>query len=186
MATTAEDLVRLLTQVGQGNRQSFALFYEATSAKLFGVCLQLLKRRDLAEEVLQEVYAKIWAKAADFDAARASPITWVATIARNRCLDELRKKTPVSLDELQETQEFASEEINPLASMENVQDLSALLRCLSQLEEEKKQMILLAYYRGTSREALAQKYAKPVATIKTWLHRSLAQLRTCLTLGASS
>lgn len=184
MANTAEDLVKLLSQVGQGNRQSFAAFYQATSGKMFGICLQLLRRRDLAEEVVQEVYAKIWQKAANFDATRASPITWAATIARNRCLDELRKKTPVSLDELQETQEFAADEINPLASMENSQDLAALMRCLNQLEEEKKQMILLAYYRGTSREALAQKYNKPVATIKTWLHRGLGQLRTCLTGSA--
>ncbi len=181
MANAAEDLSRLLSEIAQGNRQSFAAFYSATSAKIFGVCLSLLKRRDLAEEIVQEVYVKIWGKAADFDASRASPITWIATIARNRCLDELRKKTPVSLDELQETQEFAAEEINPLAGLEHGQDLAALMRCLNTLEEERKQMILLAYYRGLSREALSQKFAKPVATIKTWLHRSLAQLRICLT-----
>ena len=180
MAKTAEELSRLLGEVAQGDRQSFAAFYSATSSKVFGVCLSLLKRRDLAEEIVQEVYLKIWAKAADFDSGRASPITWIATIARNRCLDELRKKSAVSLDELQETQEFAAEEINPLAGLEHGQDLAALMRCLNTLEEEKKQMILLAYYRGLSREALSQKFAKPVATIKTWLHRSLAQLRTCL------
>lgn len=180
MANTAEDLSRLLGEIAQGDRQSFAVFYSATGSKVFGVCLSLLKRRDLAEEIVQEVYVKIWAKAADFDSGRASPITWIATIARNRCLDELRKKSTVSLDELQETQEFAAEEINPLAGIEHGQNLAALMSCLNSLEEEKRQMILLAYYRGFSREALSQKFAKPVATIKTWLHRGLAQLRTCL------
>jgi len=181
MAITAEDLSKLLARTGQGDRQAFAEFYSATSAKLFGVCLTLLRRREVAEDVLQEVYAKIWVKASDFEPGRASPITWAVTIARNRALDELRKKTPASLDEMQETQEFAAEEINPLATMEHGQDMAALMRCLNLLEDEKRQMILLAYYRGLSREALAQKFAKPVATIKTWLHRGLAQLRTCLT-----
>ena len=136
MVMTAEDLSLLLSETARGNRQSFAAFYSATNAKLFGICYNLLKRRDVAEEVLQEVYAKIWAKAGDFDGSRASPITWAATIARNRALDELRKKSTLSLDEMQETQEFAAEDVNPLAGMEHGQDLAALMKCLSSLEDE--------------------------------------------------
>ena len=87
--TSKIELSELLAQVARRDRQAFAAMYAATSAKLFGIIVRILGRRDLAEEVLQEVYVKIWERAGDFDPSRASPITWLATIARNRALDEI-------------------------------------------------------------------------------------------------
>ena len=84
-------LVRLLAEVAARDRAAFAALYNLTSAKLYGVILRISRRRDLADEVMQEVYVKIWERAADFDPARASPIAWMAAIARNRALDELRR-----------------------------------------------------------------------------------------------
>ena len=134
----------------------------------------------MAEEVMQEVYAKIWDRAGDFDVNRASPISWMAAIARNRALDEARKRSPLSLEDMPEGYEPAAESGHPLDGQERSEALRALLGCLASLDKEKREIVLLAYYRGLSREALAQRYNHPVATIKTWLHRSLVQLRACL------
>ena len=101
MAQTAHPIADLLARVARRDAEAFGALYDATSAKLYGIVLRILKRRDLADEVLQEVYVKIWERAGDFDAGRASPITWMATIARNRALDEARKRQPVSIEERQ-------------------------------------------------------------------------------------
>jgi RNA polymerase sigma-70 factor, ECF subfamily len=174
------DLADLLARVARRDRAAFATLYKLTQAKLFGVIARILVRRDIAGEVLQEVYVRIWEKASDYERTKGSPIAWMATIARNRALDEARRVKPVALDDLPEGFEPAAEEVDPLGSRERSEQLAALMKCLAQLDEEKRQIVLLAYYRGASREALSQRYSRPVPTIKTWLHRSLAQLRDCL------
>ena len=178
--TSKIELSELLAQVARRDRQAFAAMYAATSAKLFGIIVRILGRRDLAEEVLQEVYVKIWERAGDFDPSRASPITWLATIARNRALDEVRRKSAVSIEVTPEALEVASEEPDPLAALASSEEFKRLLACMQGLEPERRDMVLLAYYHGTSRDELAARFKAPVATIKTWLHRSLRQLRECL------
>ena len=170
----------LLRQVAAGDTTAFAALYKQTSAKLYGVVARILTRGDAAADVLQEVYVRIWEKAGDFDSAKGSPLAWMATIARNRALDEVRRVRPASLEDQPEGFEPAAEEIDPLATRERSEGLAALVDCLKGLDEEKRAVVLLAYYRGFSREALAKRFGRPVPTIKTWLHRSLAQLRDCL------
>jgi RNA polymerase sigma-70 factor (ECF subfamily) len=178
--TTAAELSGLLARVAGRDRAAFAAVYRATSAKLWGIIVRILPRRDLAEDVLQDVYVRIWERAGSFDPAKASPITWMASIARNRAIDEVRRRRPVSIEEAPEALEVAESGPDPLASAEQSEELRRLKECLEALEPERRDMVLLAYYSGLSRDELAQRYAHPVNTIKTWLHRSLAQLRKCL------
>ncbi len=180
MALTSRELSELMARVAKQDRTAFAEVYRATSAKLYGILLRILRRRELADEMLQEVYIKVWERAGDFDPARASPITWLATIARNRALDEVRRKTPVSLEDAPEVLELPDE--GRLASdwAELAGDVRQLKGCLDGLEPDKAEIIKLAYMSGLSREELAQRYQKPVATIKTWIHRGLRQLKDCL------
>ncbi len=178
--TSAQDLSQLLARTGAKDRAAFAALYRATSSKLYGIVLRILQRRDVADEVLQEVYVKIWNKAVDFDPRVASPIAWMAASARNRALDEVRKKRPDSLEDHPEFLEIASDEESGLDRVMRGEDGQRLTDCLSRLEPEKRDMVVRAYCDGASREELAEKYGQPVNTVKTWLRRSLAQLRTCL------
>ena len=84
---TRSQLAAALARVAGGDRAALRMIYEDTSAKLFGVCLRILKDRSEAEDVLQDVYVTVWRKAATFDPGRASPITWMVAIARNRAID---------------------------------------------------------------------------------------------------
>jgi RNA polymerase sigma-70 factor (ECF subfamily) len=177
---TPADLIALLAAVGQGNRAAFEQLYAATRAKLYGVALRILKRRDLADEVIQETYLKIWASAGSFDPAKASPITWMVTIARNRAIDLVRKRSEASLEDETEAMDVAADIPNPLAARELSEDLSRLMACIGALDADRQKMVLLAYYNGLSREQLAAKFGKPVNTIKTWLRRSLIEIRECL------
>ncbi len=174
------DLADLLRRVAARDEAAFAALYRKTSAKLYGVVARILSRGDAGAEALQEAYVRIWEKAGDFDPAKGSPLGWMATIARNRALDEIRRVRPTSLEDMPEGFEPAASPIDPLASRERSEALAALLDCLGKLDDEKRSAVLLAYYHGASREALARRFGRPVPTIKTWLHRSLAQLRDCL------
>lgn len=178
--TSPADITALLQRLARRDRAAFGPLYDATSAKLLGIILRILKRRDVAEEVLQEVYVKIWERAGDFDPGRASPITWIAAIARNRALDEARRKTPDSLEDHPAYLETASTEEGALDALLRGETGGALRDCLSRLEPERASMIVLAYCEGMSREDLGARYNQPVNTIKTWLRRALLQLRTCL------
>jgi len=100
MPTSKVDLTYAISRVAKGDRSAFEALYAATSAKLFGVAVRILVRRDLAEEVLQEVYLRVWQRAAEYDPALSSPITWLVAIARTRALDEVKRKPMRSLEEL--------------------------------------------------------------------------------------
>jgi len=177
---TPSELVWLLASVTKGDQAAFERLYVATRAKLYGVVLRILRRADLAEEVMQDAYLKIWRSAGDFDPRVASPMTWMVAIARNRAIDLLRKKAETSIEEEPGGLEVAGETPDPLARREITDELKRLLACLGSLDEERRRIVLLAYYNGWSREQLAAKFDKPVNTIKTWLRRSLIELRECL------
>jgi RNA polymerase sigma-70 factor (ECF subfamily) len=176
----AEDITLLLQRISRRDRQAFAGLYRATSAKLYGIVLRILRRRDLADEVLQEVYVRIWERAGDFKPDKASPIAWMAAIARNRALDELRRKTPLSIEDHPEVQDLPSEEENGLAILLRSEEGKRLWECLDRLQPDRRGMVVQAYCDGMSRDELAAAYGQPVNTIKTWLRRSLAQLKGCL------
>jgi RNA polymerase sigma-70 factor, ECF subfamily len=177
---TPSELVWLLASVAKGDQAAFERLYAATRAKLYGVVLRILRRTDLADEVMQDAYLKIWRSAGDFDPHVASPMTWMVAIARNRAIDLVRKKAERSIEEEPAALEVAGETPDPLARRELTDELKRLLACLGDLDEERRRIVLLAYYNGWSREQLATQFGKPVNTIKTWLRRSLIELRGCL------
>jgi len=181
MATPAE-LVGLIAAVAQRDEAAFERLYGATRAKLFGVVLRILHRQDLAEEVIQEAYVRIWNNAAQFDADVSSPITWMASIARNRAIDVVRKRSEASIEEEPAAMEVAGENPDPLARREMSEELKRLLECIGRLEADRQKLVLLAYYNGWSREQLSAKFETPVNTVKTWLRRSLMEIRECLGL----
>ncbi len=174
------DLTDLMRRIASSDEAAFRALYRQTSAKLYGIVFRILPQKDAAAEALQEAYVRIWERAADFDAARGSPLAWMATIARNRALDEVRRVRPASLEDILESFEPAAEPIDPLAARDRSERLAALIACLERLDDDKRAILMLAYYHGASREALAKRFGRPVPTIKTWLHRGLAQLRDCL------
>jgi RNA polymerase sigma-70 factor (ECF subfamily) len=166
MLTPAE-LVWLIAAVAKGDEAAFERLYAATRAKLYGVVLRILRRQDLAEEVIQETYVKIWNSAGQFNPGLSSPITWMASIARNRAIDLVRKRTESSIEEEPAAMEVAADSPDPLARREMTEELKR---------------VLLAYYNGWSREQLAAKFEAPVNTVKTWLRRSMMDIRECLGL----
>src|SRR3982074_383243 len=170
MLTPAE-LVWLIAAVATGDEAAFERLYAATRANLFGVVLRILRREDLAEEVIQEAYIKIWNRAGQFNPGRSSPITWMASIARNRAIDVVRKRTELSIEEEPTAIEGAAERPDPRTRREMTEELKRLLECVGRLEPDRQKLVLLAYYNGWSREQLAAKFEPPRNIGKTLLRR---------------
>jgi RNA polymerase sigma-70 factor, ECF subfamily len=179
LAGLAEDLADAVELVAKGDRNAFNTVYAATSAKLFGAIVRIVGHRDIAEDVLQEVYVRLWQQASMYDRSRGSAITWLTSIARNRALDEAKRRTMRSIEDLPGVTEIAGDD-DPARNQESGEDRGRLLACLDRLEPERKRIVLLAYHYGMTREEIARDIGRPVATVKTWLRRSLALLRDCL------
>lgn len=180
MTVSRQQLDLLLAGVARGDEAAFAELYQATSAKLYAIALRILRNREVAEDVVQDSYFKVWERARDYKPEIASPITWMAAIVRNRALDEVRRRAVRPAADVSELDEIASDDEHPVEAIGRREDLARLTRCLEGLEPEKRQMVRLAYLDGLSRDALAKRFDRPEGTIKTWLHRSLAQLKGCL------
>src|SRR5437588_5920169 len=146
-------LVAALARVAGGDRAALRQIYQDTSAKLFGVCLRILNDRSEAEDVLQEVYVTVWRKAATFDPGRASPITWMVAIARNRAIDRLRA---TAISRRTEPIEAADKVSDPApAAVERVelaQQHQRLAGCLEELEQRHSAAIRAAFLDGSTYE----------------------------------
>ena len=169
-----------LHRVGRGDTAALKEVYERTSAKLFGVCLRILVSETEAEDVLQEVYITVWRKAGSFDSARASPITWLSALARNRAIDRLRSIRSRGRETDVADLELTDPGVSAEASMVQDQDLARLEHCLSELEPAHAQAVRTAFFGGLTYEALAQGLGMPLGTVKGWIRRSLFRLRACL------
>jgi RNA polymerase sigma-70 factor (ECF subfamily) len=169
-----------MPRIASGDRAALRELYDATSAKLFGVCLRILSDRDESEDVLQEVYLTIWRRADRFEAGRAGVMTWISTIARNRAIDRLRARGPLAYAEPVEELEIADGSTPADILLETAQASGALNRCMGELDERTEKVIRTAFFEGVTYEALAHRMETPLGTVKSWIRRGLLKLKGCL------
>jgi RNA polymerase sigma-70 factor (ECF subfamily) len=188
----SHDLSRLLARAGVGDRAAFATLYERTSSHLFAVVLRINRDRAQAEDILQEVYVNVWRAASSFDAAQSQPLTWLTSIARNRAIDSLRRlqtqpqmRAAVpsadggeSEDDVYDT--VADDAPGPLDLLSRAVEARALAACMEQLSATQRQSVALAFFHGLSHAEVATQMRQPLGTIKSWVRRSLAALKSCL------
>ena len=183
-----QQLKQWLQAAGRRDAAAFRALYDASSSKLFGFALRILHKRELAEEVLQESFVAIWNNAANYQSHLAAPMTWMATIVRNKAFDLLRRThATVEID----ADQFDSEVINalqdpqrsPIEALQMSGDAKALAWCMSALEGAHRQVVALAYYHDLSHSEVASQLSLPIGTVKTWIRRSLEKLRVCLAKG---
>lgn len=175
------NLADLLRRAGAGDRSAFSTLYERTSAKLFGVIRRICTSEETAREVLQETYVLIWKSASSFNPSLASPIAWMARIARNKAIDVRRLQAErISYLGVELDLDAPGFDPDPLASAMRNDELRRLTDCLKGLAADRLEMILMAYYNGLSREEIGARFDRPANTVKTHLRRALAQLKECL------
>ncbi|MBD9459886.1 sigma-70 family RNA polymerase sigma factor [Pseudomonas sp. PDM05] len=169
----------MLARCAEGNRQAFETLYRSVSPRLHGVALRFMGRPDLAEEVLQEAFVRIWYNASRYEAHLAAPMTWMVNITRNLAIDQLRKHRE---QPLVDGQQDALLDDSPSAheQLDRERDTHALNRCLDSLDGMQRQSISVAYFKGLSCAELAAHMAAPLGSVKSWIRRGMERLRRCL------
>ena len=181
IAAAREHLRDTLLAVAGGDRAAFETLYKLTSAKLFGVCLRILGKQGDAEDVLQETYTTVWHKAGLYDPERASPVTWLVMIARNKAIDRMRagggepQAVPIEL-----AAEIGDASAGPAAGAEAADSSRRLDHCLETLEARQQTLIRTAFFEGVTYENLAARSHTPLGSVKSWIRRGLMKLKACL------
>lgn len=173
-------LAAALGQVAAGDRRAFYDVYQRTSAKLYGICCRILGEGQDAEDALQDAYVNVWRRADRFDATRASPITWLAAIARNAAIDRLRARGTRSFADLDAAADVADDRPDAEQQALAAADQVALGRCLGELAARDAGLIRAAFLGGASYPELAEAAGEPLGTIKSRIRRALLRLRDCL------
>lgn len=173
-------LADALVRTGQGDRAAFEIVYKQTSAKLFGVCLRIFPDRQEAEEALQDAYLTIWTKAASFESGRASPISWLVTLTRNRAIDRLRARGKVGMSSLDEAAEIIDPAPLAEANLIAADEDGILKTCINGLELRDAQFIRGAFIGGLTYTDLAEREGQPLGTVKSRIRRALIKLRLCM------
>jgi len=161
------------------DKRAFARLYTATSPKLYGILVALLKNRTDADEALQETYLNIWKNAASYNPERGEPMAWMSNIARFRALDLLRKQTTRRRYE-DDYQQTVSHDDRQLLAIDEHSDGGVLENCIQRLQEQARRCVIMAYCEGYTHEELSHKLDAPIGTVKSWVRRSLKRLRECI------
>jgi RNA polymerase sigma-70 factor, ECF subfamily len=176
---TEDPVADLIRQVADGNRGAFHHLYLATSDTLFGVLIRMLRNHAHADEGLQEVFTRVWLRAASFAPSRGSGMTWLITIARNYAIDQRRQRQLVGMEQV-EIEQIVDPRRGPDDYLVAQGTVERILFCLGTLEPKQADCIKSAYLDGASYADLAARHAVPVNTMRTWLRRGLQKLRSCV------
>lgn len=185
--SAAEDALRpLLLAVAGGCSVSFAQLYEDTHRRIFGIVVRIVRHRAEAEDVLQEIYVKVWSRSGQFDPQRGLVIYWLAGIAQRAAIDTLRRASsrPHAVSDGQGDDDpygqFASPDFGPAEQFERSETQRVVGSQLSSLPPEQRESLVLAFFDGLTHSEIALKLACPLGTIKSRIRRALTSLRPVL------
>jgi len=173
--------VELIRRIGDGDRQSFEIFYEKYCGVLFSAALRVLNDPTDAEDVTQDVFVMIWNKAGMYDPARGKPLTWAVTMTRNKAIDRLR-----SLQRRFRLKEEAGKEADSASSVHDRQpvdevdsaEVGTLIRnAVQKLGPDQREVIEMAYFQGLTQNEIAERLREPLGTIKARIRRGMIKLR---------
>jgi len=173
---TEQELVVLLLQQ---NGQAFSYLYDNYSPALFGIISQIVPDRELASDILQDVFINIWRKIASYDDTKGRLFTWMLNIARNAAIDKVRSRPyQDSLKNQPLAENVNSTAANSVVNPQ-VNDVG-LKKLVYKLKEDYRVLIDLSYFQGFTHEEIAKLLNIPLGTVKTRIRSALIQLRTLI------
>jgi RNA polymerase sigma-70 factor (ECF subfamily) len=174
------DYAGIVQACARGDRQALRKLYDEEAARLIAVAQRIVRRRELAEEVVQDAFVQIWQKADTFDAGLGSARAWIYTIVRHRALNVIRDGAREDLLEAHELEAIKDRASVVEDAFGRLATESRLRGCLEQLDREKRESLLLSYVAGYSHGEIAGLMRVPVGTTKSWIRRALIALKDCM------
>lgn len=171
-----EELIALLKG---GDESAFAYLYDNYSAALYGIIYRIINNNQLAEDILQEAFVKIWNNFSSYDASKGRLFTWMVNIARNLSIDTTRGKSYKQQMKIQSNENAVTNASNRVNENERF-DLLGVRQQLTALKEDQKQIIDLAYFQGFTQNEISQKLGIPLGTVKTKIRTAILELKKIL------
>lgn len=186
LASTEPEVLRaLMVRCADGDQQTFSDLYRRTAPRLLGVALRIVRRREWAEDALQESFMSIWKHIGQYATEKSAPLTWMTSIVRNRAIDLVRR--PRHEETREDFENLAADLVDGKSSVEHAcsvrSEESKLERCMEDLSPLQRQIIVMAYIHGMTHSELASRLGLPMGTIKSSLRRGLRKLS--LAMGCS-
>lgn len=172
--------LRLLSATAQGDRQAFAELYQLSAGKLYAISLQMLQRRDRAEDAVQEAFVRIWHNAGDYQQEKGTVLTWMISIARYRALDMLRATKSRREDSNDDGYDGPEDNHTPEIDLYQNRERVRIDKCMDHLEGPQRQAIHLAYFKGFTHFEVCDHLESPLGSVKSWIRRGLERLKRCL------
>lgn len=173
------DMDDALRRCAGGDGAALRAIYDREAPRMIGIAMRIVRRRALAEEVVQDAFVQIWRRASSFDPGRGAGRTWMYAIVRHRAISILRDEKRLSLADDDDAAANLPEESSG-DILTRLSDASSLRRCLEHLEERARKLIVLTYVHGLSHTELAAREGVPLGTVKSWIRRGALALRECL------
>ena len=180
-----------MSRIALGDRQAFQQLYDDCSGVLYGVILKILRQPSDAEDVLQEVFVKVWRSASSYMVEGGDPLPWLIRIARNAAIDGLRRQSAQGQGQTVSSDaegpdgenllaQMAHPDPGPLDLLSEAGDMAQIRHCMGQLQGSQRMSIAMAYYQGLSHPEIADHLREPLGTVKSWIRRGLQALRGCM------
>lgn len=172
------DYAEMIEECARGDAAALRALFEQEGPKLLGVAQRILRRRDLAEEAVQEGFAQIWRRADSFDRRLGSGRGWIYAIVRHRALNMLRDGSREESMPAEDLERMRDESVT--VSWSGLDAEGLLRRCLERLEPSRRKALLMVYVLGLTHGEVASTMRVPLGTAKAWIRRSLQSLRECM------
>jgi RNA polymerase sigma-70 factor (ECF subfamily) len=175
------EVEQMIHRIGMGDRASFEEFYTRFSGLIYSTALRVLGNDSDAQDVAQDVMFMIWEKAPMYDPSRGKPLTWAITMTRNKAIDRLRSLQRRSRlhDDVQK--ELAPEDLigrrEPLEDVESTEQGKILRDAVLRLNDEQREAIEMAYFRGLTQQEIATRLDQPLGTVKARIRRGMLRLK---------
>ena len=180
-ARLSSDLDALLRRVARGDRDAFAVVYDLTKTRVYGLVVRVLRDSGYSEETTQEVYLEVWRTASEYDSAKGSALAWLLTMAHRRAIDRVRSEQAGSRRESR----YGAANVDPATDVVADSAIAGderrrVTQCLDSLTDVQRQCIELAYYGGLTYVEVSRRLAANLSTIKSRMRDALRGLRNCL------
>jgi len=172
--------VELLHADARGDEDALARLYDRYRIILFSLLVRILRSREEAEDVLQEVFLQVWKRAKDFDEARGKPFTWLVTLARSRAIDRIRQLGARQRLAEAAAQDHSEDVSDAVADTLHSEQREIVARALAALPEEQRRALNLAYFDGLTQSEIAEQLDTPLGTVKTRMRSGMIRLRELL------
>ena len=184
---SADEEREWMARVQNGDKQALRKLYDRFNKILFGMIYKILRNKEESEDLLQEIFVKIWNKADQFDPSRGSAYSFIATLARNRAIDRTRsrafknrRKDDYVINDDEYSFNLSTENPNPEEKIEITERAVGVRKALAQLNEKERQVLYISYFEGLSQTEIADKIDIPLGTVKYRMRQGMIKLREML------